>query len=274
MAILYRKKDTIPGYKWSLGYTLFWLFLIVLIPLMHLFSVPFQTTLSNIGDILGNSRFLYALSITLGTAAAAAAINLILGSIVAWTLVRYPLKGKGIWDTLIDLPFALPTAVAGITLTTLLGPNSPFGHFLGTLGIHVAYTPMGIIIALVFVGFPFVIRCLQPVLLDLSKEVEEAAKSLGATPWQVFRRILFPEMWPAMLSGFTLAFARGIGEYGSVIFISGNMPFRTEVVSLLIMTKLEQHDTLGATTIALFMLTLSFVMLWGLNYIQGRVQRG
>ncbi len=257
-----------------MGYTLFWLSLVVLLPLVHLFILPFQTTLTHIGEILGNPRFLHALWITLATAFAAAAINLILGTVVAWVLVRYPLKGKGLWDTLIDLPFALPTAVAGITLTTLLGPNSPFGHLLSEWGIPVAYHPIGIVIALIFVGFPFVIRCVQPVLLDIAHEVEEAAKSLGASPWQIFRRILFPEIWPAMLSGFTLAFARGIGEYGSVIFISGNMPFRTEVVSLVIMTKLEQHDPIGATTIALLMLGLSFAILWGLNYIQGRVQRG
>jgi len=274
MAILRRKKHTIPGYTWSLGYTLFWLFMIVLLPLGHLLAVPIQSSSLDIGEVLGNSRFLYALWITLGTAFAAALCNLLLGSLVAWVLVRYPLKFKGFWDTLIDLPFALPTAVAGITLTTLLGPHSVVGHFLGTMGIQVAYHPIGIIVALIFVGFPFVIRCVQPVLLDMAKEVEEAARSLGATHWQVFRRILFPEMWPAMLTGFTLAFARGIGEYGSVIFISGNMPFRTEVVSLLIMTKLEQHDPMGATTIAIFMLLLSFGILFGLNYIQGRVQRG
>lgn len=274
MAILQRKRHTLPGYKWSLGYTIFWLTLIVLLPLTHLFVIPFHDNIKHIGEVLGNKRFLYALWVTLSTAFAAAIVNLALGTLVSWVLVRYPLKFKGFWDTLIDLPFALPTAVAGITLTTLFGPNNIVGHFLGTLGIKIAYHPLGIIVALVFVGFPFVIRCVQPVLLDMAKEVEEAAKSLGATPWQIFRRILFPEMWPAMLTGFTLAFARGIGEYGSVIFISGNMPFRTEVVSLLIMTKLEQHDPTGATTIAVFMLLLSFGILFGLNYVQGRVQRG
>jgi sulfate transport system permease protein len=274
MSFFTSPKNTLPGYKWSLGYTLFWLFLVVLLPLGHLFILPFQSSLEQLWRVVSNDRFLAALGITLGTALAAAGINLLLGTLVAWVLVRYPLKLKGLWDTLIDLPFALPTAVAGITLTTLLGPNSLIGGFFGQFGIKLAYHPIGIVIALVFVGFPFVIRCVQPVLLDMTQEVEEAAKSLGASPSQIFRRILFPEMWPAMLTGFTLAFARGIGEYGSVIFISGNMPFRTEVVSLLIMTKLEQHDPTGATTIALFMLGLSFLILWGLNYAQGRLQRG
>ena len=274
MPFFMQKKNTIPGYKWSLGYTLFWLFLIVLFPLGHLFILPVHSSMGEIWKVVSNDRFLAALGVTLSTALAAAGINLILGTLVAWVLVRYPVKFKGFWDTLIDLPFALPTAVAGITLTTLLGPNSLIGSFFGQFGIKLAYHPIGIIIALVFVGFPFVIRCVQPVLMDMAKEVEEAAKSLGASPSQIFRRVLFPEMWPAMLTGFGLAFARGIGEYGSVIFISGNMPFRTEVVSLLIMTKLEQHDPTGATTIALFMLMLSFGILWGLNYVQGRVQRG
>lgn len=269
-----RQRNTIPGYKWSLGYTLAWLGLIVLFPLAHLFIAPFKSTPEMWTSILGNERFLHALWITLGTSFAAACANLCLGTLVAWALVRYPIPGKGFWDMVIDLPFALPTAVAGITLTTLLGPGSLVGAAFKSWGIAIAYTPIGITMALIFVGFPFVIRCVQPVLLDMSNEVEEAAKSLGASPFQTFRRVLFPEMWPAMLTGFTLSFARGIGEYGSIIFISGNMPFKTEVISLLIMTKLEQHDAIGATLIALVMLAMSFGILWGLNLLQKGAQRG
>lgn len=255
-----------------MGYTLFWLLLIVLLPLLHLAILPFQEPLTHFLNALTHPRFLHALGITLFTAFLAGIINLVLGTLVAWVLVRYPLPAKGFWDTLIDLPFALPTAVAGITLATLLGPKSWLGAALLPFGIQLAYTPIGIVAALVFIGFPFVVRCVQPVLLDIQTEVEEAAKSLGASPFQIFRRILLPEIWPAILTGFTLAFARGLGEYGAVIFISGNMPFKTEVVSLIIVGKLEQHDLAGATSIAMIMLLISFAILWALNVIQSKAR--
>jgi sulfate/thiosulfate transport system permease protein len=211
--------------------------------------------------------------VSFGTALAAAALNAIFGFLVAWVLVRYPFPGRKLIDAMVDLPFALPTAVAGIALTTLYAPNGWLGRPLAALGITAAFTPLGIMIALTFIGLPFVVRTVQPVLQDLEAEVEEAAASLGASRWQTFRRVLLPAIGPALLTGFALAFARAVGEYGSVVFISGNMPMKTEIAPLLIMTKLEQFDYAGATSIGVVMLLVSFVLLFAINALQAWSRR-
>ena len=219
-------------------------------------------------EIVTSDRVLHSYKISFGTAIAAAAINAVFGFIVAWVLVRYSFPGKRILDALIDLPFALPTAVAGITLTTLYSTNGWIGQFFEPLNIKIAFTPLGITIALTFIGLPFIVRMVQPVLQDIEKEVEEAAESLGASRFQIFRKVIFPEVFPALLSGFSLAFARGLGEYGSVVFIAGNMPMKTEIAPLMIMTKLEQFDYAGATAIAVVMMIISFLCLIMINLIQ------
>ena len=219
-------------------------------------------------DIVTSERVVHSYKISFGTAIAAAAINAVFGLIVAYVLVRYSFPGKRILDALIDLPFALPTAVAGITLTTLYATNGWIGQIFEPFNINIAFTPLGITIALTFIGLPFVVRMVQPVLQDIEKEVEEAAESLGATRFQVFRKVIFPEILPALLSGFSLSLARGLGEYGSVVFIAGNMPMKTEIAPLMIMTKLEQFDYAGATAIALVMLIISFLCLIIINLIQ------
>ncbi len=264
-----RSRSVLPGFRITLGFTLFYLAVVVLIPLAGLpvrtASMGWQQFWSTVTD----PRVVASYRLTLGTAFFAACVNAVFGLLAAWVLVRYSFPGRRIVDALVDLPFALPTAVAGITLTTLYAPKGLLGAPLQQLGIKVAFTPLGIVVSLIFIGLPFVIRTLEPVIEDLSADVEEAATSLGASRWQVIRRVILPYLYPAWLTGFALAFARAIGEYGSVVFISGNMPMKTEISALLIITKLEQYDYAGATAIAVVMLFLSFVLLLLINALQG-----
>ena len=258
----------LPGFGLGLGYSLVYLSLIVLIPLSVLVLKSSELGLAGIVEIATGERALAALRVTFGASLAAAAINAVFGLIVAWMLVRYDFPGKRFIDSLVDLPFALPTAVAGITLATLYAGNGWIGRWLEPLGFKVAYTPLGIVVALTFIGLPFVVRTLQPVIEDIEPEVEEAAASLGASRWLTFTRVLFPAIFPALLTGFTLAFSRALGEYGSVIFIAGNMPLVSEITPLLIISKLEQYDLLGATALAVVMLVISFVLLLAINLLQ------
>jgi sulfate/thiosulfate transport system permease protein len=252
-----------------MAFTLLYIVLIVLVPLLTLPFKSFSEGAAFFWDTVRDPRVIASYRLTLGASFAAACVNGVFGFIVAWVLVRYDFPGRRIVDSIIDLPFALPTAVAGITLTTLYAPNGWLGKPLDAYGIKVAFTPLGITVALMFIGLPFVVRTLQPVIEDLDVELEEAAASLGAGRGQVVVRIILPYLVPAWLTGFALAFARGIGEYGSVVFISGNMPMRTEISPLLIVTKLEQYDYAGATAIALVMLMISFVLLLAINALQG-----
>ncbi|WP_426753344.1 sulfate ABC transporter permease subunit CysT [Myxococcus sp. Y35] len=257
----------LPGFRLSLGYTWFYLGLIVLIPLSSLFLRTFSLSWDAFWSTVTTSRALAAYRLSFGASLAAALANVVFGLLVAWVLVRYRFPGRDVLESLVDLPFALPTAVAGLTLTTLFSAKGWYGQHLEVLGIKVAYTSVGVAVALTFIGLPFVVRTVQPVLEDIDVDVEEAAATLGATPWQTFRRVLFPAILPALLSGFTLAFARALGEYGSVVFISGNMPLRTEIVPLLIITRLEQYDYEGATAIAIVMLMASFSLLLAVNLL-------
>jgi len=268
-----KQRSILPGFGLSMGFTLLYLSLIVLLPLAALFIKASELTWIEFWDIILDPRVVASFRISFSTSFYAALVNAVFGLLVAWVLVRYSFPGKRFIDGLIDLPFALPTAVAGISLTAIYSQNGWIGSYLDALGIKAAFSQLGITIALIFIGLPFVVRTVQPVLQELEKEVEEAAISLGAYRWTTFRKIIFPEIFPALLTGFSLAFARGIGEYGSVVFISGNMPMRTEIAPLLIMTKLEQYDYLGATAIALMMLLLSFVLLLFINYLQWRSSR-
>ncbi|HEV8123939.1 MAG TPA: sulfate ABC transporter permease subunit CysT [Gemmatimonadales bacterium] len=261
-------KRVIPGFGLSLGLTMSYLGLVVLIPLSTLFVKTASLTWSGFWGIITAPRVLAAFKVSLGCAAAAALINAVMGLLVAWVLVRYKFPGRKLVDAIVDLPFALPTAVAGIALTTLYAQNGWLGRYLEPMGIKVAFAPLGIIVALTFIGLPFVVRTVQPVLEDLEAEAEEASASLGASRWQTFRRVVFPHLVPPLLTGFAMAFARGIGEYGSVVFISGNMPMKTEIVPLLIVTKLEQFDYAGATALATAALVLSFVLLLLINLLQ------
>ena len=263
-----KKKRVLPGFGLSLGFTTLYLSLFVLIPLSMVFIQTSQLGWREFFEIVTSERVLHSYKISFGTAFAAAAINAVFGLLVAWVLVRYQFPGKRLLDALIDLPFALPTAVAGITLTTLYAENGWIGQLLEPLNIKVAFTPLGISIALTFIGLPFVVRMVQPVLQNIEKELEEAAESLGASRLQIFQKVIFPSILPALLSGFSLAFARGLGEYGSVVFIAGNMPMKTEIAPLMIMTKLEQFDYAGATAIAMVMLLFSFLFLIIINIIQ------
>ena len=258
----------LPGFRLTLGFTLFYLTLIVLVPLMTLPMKTATTSWSVFVETITDPRVVASYRLSLGASLAAATVNAVFGMLVAWVLVRYDFPGRRIVDALIDLPFALPTAVAGITLTAICAPNGWLGAPLARYGVTLAFTPLGVTIALVFIGLPFVVRTLQPVLEDLDLQVEEAATSLGASRWAVVRRVILPYLYPAWLTGFALAFARAIGEYGSVVFISGNMPMRTEISPLLIVTKLEQYDYAGATAVALVMLVLSFVLLLSINALQ------
>jgi sulfate transport system permease protein len=269
-----RRKSIIPGFGLTLGFTIAYLSLIVLIPLAATFAESFKIGWHDFWRVVMSSRALAAYGLSFGAATAAASLNFVLGTLVAWVLVRYRFPLKRVLDAFVDLPFALPTAVAGIALTTLYAPGGWFGMPLASLGVHVAFTRLGIVIALTFVGMPFVVRTVQPVLEDLDKEFEEAAASLGAGRWQTFARVVYPAIFPAALTGFALAFARGVGEYGSVIFIAGNMPMRTEIAPLLIVTKLEEYDYTAATSIAVVMLTVSFVLLFGINSLQRWSSRG
>jgi sulfate ABC transporter, permease protein CysT len=268
-----KSKNVLPGFGLSMGFTIAYLSLIVLIPLAGVFVKTTGLSWNEFWAVITNPRVIASYRISFTTSFFAAFTNLVFGLLVAWVLVRYRFPGKKIIDSLVDLPFALPTAVAGIALTAIYAPNGWVGSLLAPLGIKVAYTQIGITIALIFIGIPFVVRTVQPVLQDFEKDTEEAAVMLGAYRWRTFWKVIFPELLPALLTGFTLAFARGIGEYGSVVFISGNMPMRTEIAPLLIMTKLEQFDYKGATAIALVMLIISFLLLLLINFMQWRISR-
>lgn len=262
------KHSILPGFGLTMGFTMIYLGLLVLIPLSTIILKTTGVGWSHFWEIIAAPRLVASYKLSFGASLIAAIINAVFGLLVAWVLVRYSFPGKRIIDGLVDLPFALPTAVAGITLTTLYAPNGWIGKYLTLLGIKGAYSPLGIVIALTFIGLPFVVRMVQPVLQTLDKEVEEAAASLGAGRWQTFVKVIFPELVPALLTGFALAFARALGEYGSVVFISGNMPMRTEITPLLIMTKLEQYDYTGASAIAVVMMFVSFVLLFFINILQ------
>ena len=257
-----------PGFGLSLGFTVFYLALIVLIPLSAVFIKTFTMTWEAFWAAVTSERVMASYRLSFGASLLAALINVVFGGIVAWILVRYQFPGKRIIDALVDLPFALPTAVAGITLTALYSTNGWIGRYLDALGWKVAFTPVGVVVAMTFIGLPFVVRTVQPVLEDAERELEEAAASLGANSWQTFTRIIFPTIMPAMLTGFALAFARATGEYGSVIFIAGNMPMVSEITPLFIITKLEQYDYTGATAIAVVMLVVSFILLLTINLLQ------
>jgi sulfate transport system permease protein len=268
-----KQRSILPGFGLSLGFALIYLSLIVLIPLS---AILFKTMGMSWGDFwatVTDSRVVASYKLSFGASLAGAFINTVFGFIVAWVLVRYTFPGKRIIDALVDLPFALPTAVAGIALTQIYSVNGWIGKLVEPLGIKIAYTPLGIIIALTFIGLPFVVRTIQPILQELDKEMEEAAVSLGAHRWKTFIRVIFPEVLPALITGAAIAFARGLGEYGSVVFIAGNMPYKTEITPLLIMTKLEQFDFMGATAIALVMLIFSFTLLLIVNFLQWRSNR-
>lgn len=254
-----------PGFGLTFGFSLAWLTLIVLIPLATIFLKSVDMGWQTFAEVGFSSRALAAYRLSFGTAAAAGLVNAVFGLLVAWVLVRYAFPGKRVVSALVDLPFALPTAVAGIALTAVYAPSGWVGRYLEPMGIKVAFTPIGITVALVFIGLPFVVRSVEPVLEDLGKDVEEAAATLGANRIQTFFRVIFPAIFPALLTGFALAFARGVGEYGSVIFISGNMPGKTEIAPLLIVTQLEQYAYAGATAIATVMMIVSFLILFGLN---------
>jgi sulfate/thiosulfate transport system permease protein len=262
------RKRVLPGFGLSLGYALAYLGLIVLLPLAALAWKASGIGFEGLLRLLSAPRTLAALRLSVGGAVIAALVNAIVGLLVGWVLVRYRFPGRRLFDALVDLPFALPTAVAGIALTTLYAPNGWIGRWLEPLGIRVAYTPLGVFIAMVFVGFPFVVRTLQPVLSSLERDVEEAAESLGAQRWQTFFRVILPMLAPTLLTGFALALARAVGEYGSVIFIAGNIPMRSEIAPLLIVQKLEQFDYAGAAALGVAMLLLSFVMLVLVAFLQ------
>jgi len=268
-----KARRVIPGFHLSVGFTLFYLGLIVLIPLSAVFIKTFTMTWEAFWHTVTSERVMASYRLTFGVSLLAAFINVIFGGILAWVLVRYKFPGKRLIDAFVDLPFALPTAVAGITLATLYAPNGWLGKLLVPLGIKVAYTPLGVLVALIFIGLPFVVRTVQPVLEEAEKELEEAAISLGASHWQTFVRVIFPTILPAVLTGFALAFARATGEYGSVIFIAGNMPMISEITPLFMITKLEQYDYAGATAIAVVMLIISFILLLTINALQAWTRR-
>ena len=265
MRIPRRSASVLPGFGLALGFTVSYLGLLVLIPLATIFVKSAALGCGGLWRTVTAPRVLASYRLSLTAALLAAVVSVVFGLIVAWVLARYPFPGRRLVDALIDLPFALPTAVAGIALTTLYAPTGWVGRLLAPLGLKVAFAPLGIVVALTFIGLPFVVRTLQPVLEDLEPEVEEAAASLGASRWDVLRRVLFPAIRPALTTGFTLAFARAVGEYGSVVFISGNPPMRTEIAPLLVMTKLEQFDYAGAAAIAVVLLLISFVLLLAIN---------
>jgi sulfate transport system permease protein len=264
----FKQHSVLPGFNLALGFTLLYLSLIVLIPLSAAFIRTSALTWPEFWNVVTTPRVVASYRLTFGASFAAATVNAVFGLLVAWVLVRYRFPGKKLVDALVDLPFALPTAVAGIALTALYAGNGWIGQFFEPLGIKIAFTPLGIFVALTFIGLPFVVRTVQPVLEDIESELEEAAATLGANRLQTFSRIIFPTLFPALITGFALAFARAIGEYGSVIFIAGNMPLVSEITPLLIITKLEQYDYAGATALAVVMLVISFVMLLIINLLQ------
>ena len=263
-----KKHNVLPGFNLALGCTLLYLGLIVLIPLSAAFIKTASMTWEQFWGAVTTPRVIASYQLTFGASLIGAVINGVFGLIVAWVLVRYEFPGKRLIDALVDLPFALPTAVAGITLTALYAPNGWIGSLFAPYGIKIAFTQIGIVIALTFIGLPFVVRTVQPVIEDLERELEEAAASLGASRWQTFTRVILPVLLPALLTGFALAFARAVGEYGSVVFIAGNMPMKTEITPLLIITKLEQYDYTGATALAVVMLVISFALLLTINLLQ------
>lgn len=258
----------LPGFGPTMGYTLFCLVLVVLVPLSTLFFKAASLSWEEFVAAVAAPRVLASYRVTFGAALLAALTNAFFGLVAAWVLVRYRFPGRRVFDALVDLPFALPTAVAGITLASIFAPNGWLGKYLEPLGLKVAFTPVGIWVAMVFIGLPFVVRTVQPVLEDFDREVEEAAACLGGDRWQIFRRVIFPMIFPAVLTGFTLAFARAVGEYGSIVFIAGNMPMVSEITPLLIITKLEQYDYAGATAVAAVLLVVSFLLLLALNLLQ------
>lgn len=265
-----KSRRIIPGFHLSLGYTMLYVSLLVLLPLSMIFFHTMSLSWTAFLDIITDPRAVASYKVSFSTALIAGLLNVLFGTIIAWVLVRYQFPFKRIIDGLVDLPFALPTAVAGIALTSLYAPNGWIGQFFD---FKIAFTPLGIIIALTFIGLPFVVRTVQPVLQNISAEVEEASASLGANRLQTFRKVILPELLPAILTGFSLAFARALGEYGSVVFIAGNMPMKTEITPLIIMTKLEQYDYSGATAIAVVMLVTSFILLLTINVIQWLANR-
>lgn len=273
MHLTLRKRSVLPGFGPTLGFTLGYLSLIVLIPLSATFFAAGSGGWGHFWETVTSPRVVASYRLSFGASLAAALVNAAFGLLVTWVLVRYPFPGRRFVDALVDLPFALPTAVAGIALTAAYSGNGWLGQFLEPLGVKVAFTRLGVLVALTFIGLPFVVRTVQPVLEDLDAELEEAAASLGASRWQTFRRVLFPPLWPALLTGFALAFARAVGEYGSVVFISGNLPLQTEITPFLIITKLEQYDYAGAAAIAVAMLTASFALLFAINLLQAWARR-
>ncbi|MBI1650465.1 sulfate ABC transporter permease subunit CysT [Hyphomicrobium sulfonivorans] len=268
-----RSPRVLPGFGLSVGFTVFYLSLIVLVPLSAVFIKSAELSPAEFWSVVTAPRVMASYRLSFGASLLAAAINVVFGLLLAWSLVRYSFPGKRIVDALIDLPFALPTAVAGIALTAIYAGNGIVGQYLEPLGIKVAYTPLGVVVALIFIGVPFVVRTVQPVLEDLDVEFEEAAASLGATRWQTVRRVVLPMLAPALLTGFAMAFARAVGEYGSVIFIAGNMPMVSEITPLIIITKLEQYDYVGATAVAAVMLIVSFALLLIINGLQAWTAR-
>jgi sulfate transport system permease protein len=268
-----RTRGVLPGFSLSLGYTVFYLGLLVLVPLAALFLKTTAIGPMRFFEVVTSARALAAYKLTFGASAAGALLNAGMGLLLAWVLVRYQFFGKSIVDALIDLPFALPTAVAGIAMTTAYAENGFLGEPLARLGLRVAFTPLGVVVVLTFVGLPFVVRTVQPVLEDLDPDLEEAAAVLGASRWQAFVHVVFPALLPPLLTGFALAFARALGEYGSVVFISGNMPMKTEIAPLLIVTKLEQYDYAGASAIAVMLLVASFAILLVVNLLQQWTRR-
>jgi sulfate/thiosulfate transport system permease protein len=263
-----KRHSVLPGFGLALGFTLLYVSLIVLIPLSAAVLKAATVSWGQFWTTVTSPRVLASYRLSFGASLAGALLNMIFGVLIAWVLVRYRFPGRRLVDALVDLPFALPTAVAGLALTTVYSPQGWVGRYLEPFGIKAAFSPLGVVIALTFVGLPFVVRTVQPVLQDLDIELEEAALSLGATRWQTWRRIMLPMLLPAVLSGFALAFGRALGEYGSVVFISGNLPLRTEITPLLIVTKLEQYDYAGATGIAVVMLAASFALLLAINALQ------
>lgn len=263
-----KTRPVIPGFGLTMGFTVTYATLVVLLPLAALVAKALTPSWATLWATISDPRAVASYRLTLWTSLLAAGINGIFGLITAWVLVRYPFPGRKLVDALVDLPFALPTAVAGITLTTLYAPNGWLGRWLDAVGIKVAYAPLGIVVALTFIGLPYVVRTVQPVLENLGSELEEAAASLGADCLQTFLRVLLPTLLPALLTGFAMSFARAVGEYGSVVFISGNLPMRTEITPLLIITKLEQYDYAGAAALGSVMLLFSFVLLLGINGLQ------
>ena len=268
-----KRKTILPGFGLTTGFALTYLSLFILIPLSAVFLKAATQNWQNIWATISSPRLIASYKLTLGASFLSAILNAFFGLLVAWVLARYDFAGKRIADAVVDLPFALPTAVAGLSLTALYAPNGWFGRYLAMLGIKVAYTKLGVLVALVFVGLPFVVRNVQPVLEDFDLQVEEAARSLGATRWQTFSRVIVPALLPSLLTGMSLAFARALGEYGSVVFISGNRVFETEITSFMIMNKLDQHDVAGATAIATVMLVVSFALLFAINLLQARSRR-